>query len=49
MIFTELRATDPHMLRWVELMAHTGGGRVKVNYDVVFFHWLNDPILMIED
>ena len=49
MIFTEMRARYPCMLRWVELMARTGGGRVKVKYDVGFFHWLEDHILMIED
>ena len=37
------------MLRWVELMACTRGGRVKVNYDVGFFYWLDDQILRIED
>ena len=30
-------------------MACTGGGRVKVKYNVGFFCWLNDQILMIED
>ena len=49
MIFTELRPRDPRMLRWVELMAHTRGGRVKVKYDAGFFHWLEDQFLMIED
>ena len=49
MIFMELRARDPHMLRWVELMARTGGSRVKVKYDAGFFCWLDDQILMIKD
>ena len=41
-IFIELRARDPRMLRWVECMACTGGGRVKVKYEFRFFHWLDD-------
>ena len=49
MIFIEMRSRDPRMLRWVELMARTGGGRVKRKYDARFFHWLDDQILMIED
>ena len=49
MVFIELRPRDPHMLRWVEIMARTGGGRSKVKYGAPFFKWLNDQILMIED
>ena len=30
-------------------MDRTRGGRVKVKYDVVFFRWLDDQILMIKD
>ena len=48
-IFTEFRARDPCMLRWVEIMAHTGGGRAKVKFKASFFRWLSDQILMIED
>ena len=48
-IFTELRARDSHMLRWVETMAGTGGGKAKVKFEVTFFRWLRDWILMIED
>ena len=39
-IFTELRARDPRMLRWVEIMARTGGGRAKVKFEAAFFRWL---------
>ena len=48
-IFTELRDIDPCMLSWVEIMAHIGGGRAKVKFEVAFFHFLCDQILMIED
>ena len=48
-IFTELRARDPRMLRWFEIMARTGGGRAKVKFKVALFRWLRDQILMIED
>ena len=37
------------MLRWVEIMAHTIGGRGRVKFEVAFFYWLSDQILMIED
>ena len=49
MVFTELRARDPHMLRWVRIMARTGEGRGKVKFGAPFFRWLSDQILMIED
>ena len=48
-IFTEIRARNPRMLRWVEIMAYTGGGRAKVKFEAAFFCWLRDQILMIED
>ena len=47
--FTKLREQDPHMLRWVEVMAFHGGGGSKVKYGDSFFRWLDDQILMIED
>ena len=37
------------MLRWVEIMACTGGDESKVKYGSDFFHWLEDQILMVED
>ena len=49
MVFTELRARDPRMLRWVRIMACTGVGRGKVKFGAPFFQWLSDQILMIED
>ena len=48
-IFTELRVRYPCMLRWVEIMAHTGGGRANMKFEASFFYWLRDQILMIED
>ena len=48
-IFTELREREPPMLRWVDIMDCTGGGRAKVKFKVSFFHWFHDQILMIED
>ena len=30
-------------------MDRTGGGRTKVKFEVAFFHWLRDQILVIED
>ena len=48
-IFTELRVRDPRMLRWVEIMARTGGGRAKVKFKAAFFRLLRDQVLMIED
>ena len=49
MVFIELGDRDPHMLMWVEIMAHTGGVRAKVKFEATFFHWPIDQILMIED
>ena len=49
MVFTELRARDPHMLRWVRIMARTRARRGKVKFGAPFFHWINDQIPMIED
>ena len=49
MVFIELRDRDPHMLMWVEVMAHIGGGRAKVKFEAAFFCWLRDQILMIKD
>ena len=37
------------MLRWVEIMAYTGGGGAKVKFEAPFFCLLNDQILVIED
>ena len=48
-MFTELRDRDPRMLRWVEIMARTGGGGAKVKFEAPLFRWLSDQILMIED
>ena len=48
-VFNEIRARDPCMLRWVEIMARIGGGGAKVKFEAPFFHWLSDQILMIED
>jgi hypothetical protein len=39
---------DPQMKRWVELMAHHGGVPT-VTYGHVFFQWLRDQLVMIED
>ena len=48
-VFIELRARDPSMMRWVRIMARTRVGRGKVKFGGPFFRWLNDQILMIED
>ena len=48
-VFTELRARDPRMQRWVQIMSRTGEGRGKVNFSDPFFKWLQDQILMVED
>ena len=45
----KLRVQEPCMLRWVEIMAHTGSGGAKVKYGSAFFRWLEDQILMVED
>ena len=39
-VFTELRAWDPCMLRWVQIMACTRVGRGKVKSGDPFFRWL---------
>ena len=39
-IFTELRARDTRMLRWVEIMTPTGGSRSKVRFEASFLCWL---------
>jgi hypothetical protein len=39
---------DPHMRRWVDLMA-CHGGVPTVTYGPTFFQWLRDQIIMIED
>ena len=44
-----MRERDPHILCWVEAMTLHGGGGSKVKYGSVFFHWLDDQILMIKD
>ena len=38
--FTELRAWDPHMLKWVQVMAHTGLGREREKFADPFFRSL---------
>ena len=48
-VFQSLRARDPRMLRWVEIMDRTGVGRGRVKFGDPFFRWLQDQILMIED
>ena len=48
-VFQSLRAWDPRMLRWVQVMARTGGGRGRVKFGDSFFKWLRDQILMVED
>ena len=40
--FRSLRAWDPHMLRWAQVMAHTGAGRGRVKFIDPFFRWLRD-------
>ena len=37
------------MLRWVQIMAHTGASRAKVNFGDPFFRRLRDQLLMVED
>ena len=46
-VFRSLRARDPRMLRWVQIMARIGAGMGKVNFDDPFFRWLRDQILMV--
>ena len=48
-VFRSLRAWDPRMLRWVQVMARTGAGRGRVKFGDPFFRWLRDQILMVED
>ena len=45
----KLRARDPCMLWWVEIMDRTNGDGSKVKYGSVFFHWLDDQLLMVEE
>ena len=40
-IFTELRARDPRMVSWVDIMACIGGGGAKVKFEAAFFCWLH--------
>ena len=49
MTFRSLRAWDPRMLRWVQIMARTGAGRGRVKLGDVFLRWLWDQMLMVED
>ena len=49
MAFTELRARDPRMLIWVEVMAFLGNGGSKFKYGVAFFRCLDEQLLMIEE
>ena len=37
------------MVRWVDIMARTGGGGAKVKFEAALFCWLSVQILMIED
>lgn len=39
---------EPHMRRWVDLMAHHGGGEM-MSFNITFFMWLLQQIIMIED
>ena len=48
-VFTELRAQDPRMQRWVWITSCTGAGRGKVKFGDALFRWLRDQILMVED
>ena len=48
-VFRSLRARDPRMLRWVQIMASTGAGRERVKFSDPFFIWLQYQILMVED
>ena len=47
--FTNLRARDPHMLWWIEIMAHLSGVGSRVKYRTAFLRWLDDQLLMIEE
>ena len=47
--FRSLRAWDPHMVRWVQVMAHTRVGRGRVKFGDMFFKWLQDQMLMVKD
>ena len=47
--FRSLRAWDPHMLRWVQIMAHTRAGRGRVKLGDTFFRWFWDQMLMVEE
>ena len=49
MVFTEMRARDPRMLRWVQIMACTRAYRGEVKFSDPFFRWLRDQILIMED
>ena len=46
--FRSLRARDPRMLRWVQVMAHIGASRGRVKFGDPFFRWLWDQMLMVE-
>ena len=48
-VFTELRARDPRIQRWFRIMAHTRVGRGNIKFSDLFFRWLRDQILMVED
>ena len=37
------------MLRWVQVKARTRAGRGRVKFNDLFFKWLQDQILMVED
>ena len=38
------------MSRWVDVMAHHGGGGgPKVTYETIFFHFLRRQLLMVDD
>ena len=48
-VMRKLYIEDPRMLRWIYVMAHHGGRGSKVVYESLFFHWLRNQLLMIED
>ena len=48
-VMRKLDTEDPRMLRWVCVMACHGGGGSKVIYISIFFLWLRNQLLMIED
>jgi hypothetical protein len=39
---------EPHMKRWVDMIALHGGGPI-ISYDRKFFKWVKTQLIMIED